>query len=94
MEVAKNRLLKEKLIQDLSIDFIDINKDNEPCFEMELMRNCNHFIVSGGGFSNLATVLGKHKNKIIIRPTHEDYFIDKEKEWHYKYNNGQGVEII
>jgi hypothetical protein len=83
-ELAKVRLA------DNDMDFVNINDDNEPYFELELMRNCQHFITSGGGFSRLASHLSTNKNKIIITPLGTDLcknYKDRENEWGYRWNN-------
>jgi hypothetical protein len=82
-------LAKARLVGD-NMDFVDINCDNESHFELELMRNCQHFITSGGGFSRLASHLSTNKNKIIITPLDSDLcknYTHREKEWGYKWNN-------
>jgi hypothetical protein len=87
MEVAKNRLLKEDLIQKIKIDFVDNNKDSEAAFELELMKSCKHFILSGGRFSDLAVSLSEYKDKIVLRPVKEDFSVNKESDWHYDFTN-------
>jgi hypothetical protein len=72
-----------------NMDFVDINDDNQPHFELELMRNCQHFITSGGGFSRLASHLSANKNKIIITPLYTDFcgnIQDRENEWGYSWD--------
>jgi hypothetical protein len=52
---------------DLAVDFVNVNGIDSPVFEMELMRNCEHFILSSGGFGEMAAFL-KSGEKIVMRP--------------------------
>jgi hypothetical protein len=78
---------------DYDMKFVDVNDDDQPHFELELMKNCQHFITSGGGFSRLASMLSTNKNKIIINPLNTDFcgnIHDREKEWEYKWDYESG----
>jgi hypothetical protein len=58
---------------NINADFVDINDDTKSEFELELMKNCKHFIISGGGFSSLSAFLSDNPNKIIIEPGDDDW---------------------
>jgi hypothetical protein len=86
---------------DCDMKFVDINDDDQPHFELELMKNCQHFITSGGGFSRLASMLSTNKNKIIMNPLSTDFcgnIHDREKEWGYKWdyesNDWRNIKIV
>jgi hypothetical protein len=54
-------------------DFVDINDDTKSEFELELMKNCKHYIISGGGFSVLPLFLNTYPDKIVIEPGDDDW---------------------
>ncbi|GMO66361.1 MAG: hypothetical protein Ta2D_12450 [Rickettsiales bacterium] len=85
LQALKNEINKIQQV-NITFDFVDINKDEEPYFELELLKNCQHFIISGGGFSRLASYLGEYKDKIIIEPNDDDFLDveEKKKDWGYK----------
>jgi hypothetical protein len=57
----------------IEIDFVAINGEQDSEFELELMKNCKHCIMSGGAFSLLAAFLNPNKDKIIIKPGNDDW---------------------
>jgi hypothetical protein len=89
MELVKNKLKTiEKDIKG-NFDYVNLNQDEQGYFELELMRNCQNFIITQGGFGRLASDLSKHLNKIIICPRESDKLYNqsqKEKEWGYKWD--------
>jgi hypothetical protein len=109
MKLVKKRLPDKELqllVKDtpvnINFDYVDINKDSEPYFELELMKNCNHFINSGGGFSKLASILGENESKIIITPGKDDFSLrrivrdglsEREIEWGYRLEN-RNIKIL
>ncbi|MDR3290430.1 MAG: alpha-1,2-fucosyltransferase [Rickettsiales bacterium] len=88
-----------KVPSNITIDYVDINKESEPCFELELMRNCQHFILSLGSFSLLAAKLGQCNDKIVIEAGAGDLCGNKiiggihnrEREWGYRWK-GRNVK--
>jgi hypothetical protein len=83
------------------VNFVDINDDDKSYFELELMRNCQHFITSGGGFSRLASHLSTNKDKKIVIPLYTDFckdIHDREEEWGYKWdyesNDWRKIKIV
>jgi hypothetical protein len=93
-----NATLREttKGISDnITFDYVDINDDSSPEFDLELMRNCQHFIISQGGFSKLIVALGQYKNKMVISPPLPPTKYDKEKEWGYEWTgNWKNIKIL
>ncbi len=53
---------------DAKYEFVNINDSLHGEFELELMKNCQNFILSCGGFGRLAAFLSEYKNKMIISP--------------------------
>ncbi|MCL1902335.1 MAG: alpha-1,2-fucosyltransferase [Alphaproteobacteria bacterium] len=49
-------------------EFVTVNDNSRAEFELELMKNCKHFILSCGGFARLASNLCANPDKIIIAP--------------------------
>ena len=47
---------------------VDINDSLNPHLDLELMRNCNKFIIANSSFSWWAAWLCDHKNKEVIAP--------------------------
>ncbi|GMO56934.1 MAG: hypothetical protein Ta2D_02260 [Rickettsiales bacterium] len=107
IELLKARLSEEKFDDNVVFDYVDINKDEEAYFELELMKNCQHFILSGGGFGRFASDLCSNKNKIVIQ--HKEYFfasnkivkdnlMEKELEWNYRWdydsNDWENIKIL
>jgi hypothetical protein len=60
-------------------EFVNINSVQEPYFELELMKNCKHFIRSQGTFSFWATYLCENEDKIIIQPNLTLYYLDEQQ---------------
>jgi hypothetical protein len=80
--VDKYKIYKNNI--NINFDYVDINESSQPHFEIELMRSCNHFITSSGGFTELASVLGKYKDKIIIRPIRNNFYTKSDMIYSYK----------
>jgi uncharacterized protein YneR len=52
----------------VNVDYVEINSDSDSQFELELMKNCQHYITSIGGFTWIPTFLNTNPKKIIIKP--------------------------
>jgi hypothetical protein len=59
--------------RNINVDFVDINDGTKPEFELELMKNCKHYILSGGGFSQLPLFFNTNPDKIVIVPCDGDW---------------------
>ena len=62
--------LKNNVISKLNnnISYKINYENNEPYLYMYLMSKAKHYIISLGGFGNLATLFNRNKDKIVIRP--------------------------
>jgi hypothetical protein len=69
---AKNNLDFNVERTAIDADFVDINDNTKSEFELELTKNCKHYILSGGGFSSLMVLLNTNPDKIVIRPEEGD----------------------
>ena len=47
---------------------VDVNRADQPCFEMKLMSSCKHFVLSNSSFSWWAAWLATYKEKTVIAP--------------------------
>jgi len=61
--------VKENILFPHGAHYVEINKEDNPVKEMELMRACDHFIIANSTFSWWAQYLGKNPNKIVIAPS-------------------------
>ncbi len=58
---------------DVSVDFVAINKIDDPQSELELMRACKHFVASVGFFGRLAYAMCDNRDKKLIAPSDDDF---------------------
>ncbi|MDR0423638.1 MAG: alpha-1,2-fucosyltransferase [Rickettsiales bacterium] len=90
MDIVKNRLTSIEKDIGGTFDYVNLNQDEQGYFELELMRNCQHFIITQGGFGILASSLCQYPQKIILVPPDKDRIHSqekKEKEWRYKWDH-------
>jgi len=59
-------------------DFVRINDISQPIPELELMRECKHFVISAGAFARIAAQMCGNPNKIVIMPSKGDFVSEKE----------------
>lgn len=57
--------------------FVDVNSPSDPGLDLELMRNCKHFVIANSSFSWWAAWLGSYENKKVIAP--KNWFLDQLK---------------
>jgi len=62
LQFVKNKLVP-LIPKDVKLTIVDCNSENDAAFELELMKNCKHFISNVGGFCKLAYGLCKNKDK-------------------------------
>ncbi|MDR3289829.1 MAG: alpha-1,2-fucosyltransferase, partial [Rickettsiales bacterium] len=73
-------------------DYVNINNYDKGYFDLDLMKNCQHFICSTGSFSGLAAEMGEYNKKLVFKPYKNDVCVnqaEKEKEWEYKWIGDQ-----
>ena len=58
--------------------FIDSSISVSPHTDMELMRNCKHFIITNSTFSWWSSYLAKYEEKIIVAP--KRWLVDDDKD--------------
>ena len=67
--------VKEKVmnikIPGLKLDYVNINTEQFPSAELELMRNCNAYILSFGMFGEMAAFLNRG-DTMIIKPDYDN----------------------
>jgi hypothetical protein len=82
VEWCKSNFLPELI--NANIIFPGLNSIHTEYFDLELMRNCKHFIMANSTFGFWGAHLIENKNKIIIAPK---YWYNKE-EYQKKYDHG------
>ena len=73
---VKNNIIK-KLSSTVLFSIVDINDNDKGYFDLFLMMNCKHQIVSNGSFGYFAYCFNKNKDKILITPENmREYYIE------------------
>lgn len=68
---------RQNISLNASCTFVDVNSPSQPSLELELMRNCQHFIIANSSFSWWAAWLGSYEKKKVIAP--KNWFLDQLK---------------
>lgn len=76
IDYVKNNIIK-KLSSTVLFSIVDINDNDKGYFDLFLMMNCKHQIVSNGSFGYFAYCFNKNKDKILITPENmREYYIE------------------
>ncbi len=69
--------VRDNIDLGITSTIVDVNKVDQPCFDMILMSTCKHFVISNSTFSWWAAWLSTYPRKRIVAPL--KWFVSNER---------------
>ncbi len=82
--ISKNIIEIKKIIDINFIKYYDIINNNDDFQEFIYMSNANHFIIANSTYSWFSAYLSNNKDKIIIRPSYNNWYGENLKHLNLK----------